>query len=315
MRWLIAIYLGLYSAMGVAALEGKKVLYLDSYHPGYEWSDGILRGVKSVLSDTGVLLEVHYMDTKRNQELSFIENAGREAKQKIDEFKPDVLIAADDNASEFLVMPFYRNADLPVVFCGVNWDEKKYGYPYSNTTGMVEVDPIEPMLEYFAYFTKGDRFAYVSGDTLTDHVIYREINERYFAGKLQFYVVKDFSEYRQLIKRIQHELDGLILNNNVGIAEWDHQQAVAFSETEIVIPTSTTAPWMAEYTLFAVAKFPDEQGAWAARAALDVLEGKRVDQIPLTTNRFSILTANMRIAKQLGVTFSLDDLQRARLIK
>ena len=33
---------------------GKRVLCINSYHEGYEWSDGIERGIHSVLDGTGV---------------------------------------------------------------------------------------------------------------------------------------------------------------------------------------------------------------------------------------------------------------------
>ncbi len=36
---------------GVSTADKKKVLFIDSYHEGYEWSDGIVRGTKSVLGD------------------------------------------------------------------------------------------------------------------------------------------------------------------------------------------------------------------------------------------------------------------------
>ena len=37
------------------------------------------------------------------------------------------------------LITFFDDADLPVVFCGVNWDAATYGYPFKNATGIVEV--------------------------------------------------------------------------------------------------------------------------------------------------------------------------------
>ncbi len=48
--------------------DGKKVLYIDSYHQGYAWSDGITKGVRIKMKDTGVQLKIFRMDTKRNSD-------------------------------------------------------------------------------------------------------------------------------------------------------------------------------------------------------------------------------------------------------
>jgi hypothetical protein len=78
--------------------EGKKILYVDSYHEGYEWSDGITNGIQETLDGTGVDLKIYRMDTKRNPDEGFKEKAGLEAKSVIEEFEPDVVITSDDNA-------------------------------------------------------------------------------------------------------------------------------------------------------------------------------------------------------------------------
>ena len=62
----------------------KKVLFIDSYHEGYDWSDGITRGVKSVLEGSGVNLKVIRMDTKRNNSEEF--------KRLINESRDDQMI-------------------------------------------------------------------------------------------------------------------------------------------------------------------------------------------------------------------------------
>jgi hypothetical protein len=101
-------------------LKGKKVLFIDSYHEGYEWSDGITKGVKQVLDGKGIELKIVRMDTKRNGGEEFKKQAGEKAKAAIEEFKPDVVIAADDNASKYIIVPFFKDSPLPFVFCGVN---------------------------------------------------------------------------------------------------------------------------------------------------------------------------------------------------
>ena len=130
-----------------ANYSGKKVLFIDSYHEGYAWSDGIASGIQRTLGGKGIELKIFRLDTKRNTDEAFKKEACSKAKSEIESFKPDVVIAADDNASKYLVEPYFKNSTLPIVFCGVNWDASVYGYPYTNTTGMIEVTPVPQLVE------------------------------------------------------------------------------------------------------------------------------------------------------------------------
>ncbi|MEJ2660274.1 MAG: hypothetical protein P8Z73_06080, partial [Desulfobacteraceae bacterium] len=60
----------------------------------------------------------------------------------IKEYNPDVVIASEDDASKYVVEPYFKNASIPFVFCGVNHSGDRYGYPYKNATGIIELDPI-----------------------------------------------------------------------------------------------------------------------------------------------------------------------------
>ena len=45
--------------------EIKNVLVVNSYHPGYEWSDDIVKGIQSVLGDNNFNIFIEYLDSKR----------------------------------------------------------------------------------------------------------------------------------------------------------------------------------------------------------------------------------------------------------
>ncbi len=160
----LVFILSMCTASLAADLTGKKVLFVDSYHEGYAWSDGITSGIQKTLEGSGVELKIVRMDTKRNTDTAFKESAALKAKAEIEAFKPDVVIAADDNAAKFLIEPNYKDASLPFVFCGVNWDEKEYGFPYKNVTGMVEVTPLPQLIEQLQPFAKGDRIGFIGPD-------------------------------------------------------------------------------------------------------------------------------------------------------
>lgn len=55
--------------LSAMAADDKKIniLYLNSYHNGYEWSDSILGGVRDTFGRSGknIYLQIEYMDSKR----------------------------------------------------------------------------------------------------------------------------------------------------------------------------------------------------------------------------------------------------------
>ncbi len=63
------------------------------------------------------------MDTKRNTSEKFKKNAAIRAKTAIENFKPDLIIATDDNASKYLITPYFVDSKTPVVFARLNWND------------------------------------------------------------------------------------------------------------------------------------------------------------------------------------------------
>lgn len=103
--------------------DNQKVLILNSYHQGYNWTDALVSGIldtlKSELPNLNPLIE--YMDTKRLKSSEYQETYFRLLSMKYAKNPPELVIASDDNAFHFLRK--YRTSlfpQTPVVFMGVN---------------------------------------------------------------------------------------------------------------------------------------------------------------------------------------------------
>jgi ABC-type uncharacterized transport system substrate-binding protein len=295
--------------------QGKKILFINSYHAGYEWSDGEIRGAQNALKDDGVELKVIHLDTKNNPSPEFAETAATAAKETIEQYQPDVVITADDPALKYLIMPHYKNASLPVVFCGVNWDASVYGIPYSNTTGMTEVAATPRLIEILQGYAKGDKIGFIAGNTQTDKINAEYYKKLFNINLSKTYHVDTFAQWKEVFADIQKEVDMLILENNAGIKDWDNQAAESFVLEEIKIPTGSLQKYMANYALIAIAKDAEEQGAWAAQAALKILDGAKPSQITPESNKKGILFANLKIAGKLNVVLKPEILKNAQLVK
>ncbi|TPW11342.1 MAG: hypothetical protein FD130_2001, partial [Halothiobacillaceae bacterium] len=77
--WLL-LWISLYSN----STQATNCLYVSSYHHGYEWNDGIERGIEEVLTDK-CTLDKYFMDTKRNNNEPFIEKSALAAKAYIEQ--------------------------------------------------------------------------------------------------------------------------------------------------------------------------------------------------------------------------------------
>jgi len=293
---------------------GKKIVYVNSYHEGYAWSDGIEEGLHSILDGTGVELTIIRLDTKQHPEVEFGQAAGLQAFEQIQALNPDVVITSDDNAQKYLVVPYLKNAGFPLIFLGVNWDASAYGYTNDITTGMIEVELPDQLIELLKAYADGERLGYITIDTETERKVLDIYNQRFFDGQMQAYWVKTQDEFQAAFLAAQQELDILFMGNNAGSDKWEEDVMKQFILQNTVIPTGSINDWMAPYSLLTLAKSSQEEGEWGGQAALQILDGTPVSQIPWVENKRGTVIVNLNLADQLGVVFSPSLLKNAIIL-
>lgn len=293
---------------------GKKVLYIDSYHQGYGWSDGIEKGVKQGLEGSGVELKVFRMDTKRNTSDEFLKEAALKAKAEIEAFKPDVVITADDNAAKAIIVPFYKDGNLPFVFCGLNWDAGRYGFPTKNITGMVEVAPVKELLDQLKPYAKGNRLGILAADVETNHTettAYKKI----LGLQFEEYFCKDVEDFKKGFLQLQGKVDMILIDSDGGLYNNAAEELKTFFAANTKVPTGTCYDFMAPYVFMGFTKLAEEQGMWSAGAALKILDGTAPSAIPVAKNKEGALIINTKIGKTLGAQVPFAMLQSAKVIE
>lgn len=309
-------FLILFGAEGVAA-GSKKILYVASYHTEKgEWTAGIKAGIDKILSTRkDIKLKIFNMDTRlaRSQEIK--EAAARQARQVILSWKPDLVIVSDDNAAKYLVAPYFKDADLPFVFCGLNWDASVYGFPFKNVTGMVEVQLIGQIIDHLRPFAAGSRIGALRGDTMTNQ---KEQHHFEIHTEKAFNVryVSDFPHWKKEFVQLQKETDMMVFGSlgALDLQEETMGDVKAFVIENTRVPTAAYDAFMKEVCLVTLSTIPQEQGEWSAATALRILDGVSPEDIPMVRNRKGKLYLNMEIAKQLNVKFPIEILERAHLV-
>ena len=279
---ILLLYAGLFSQTAMA----EKCLYISSYHPGYAWSDGVERGIRTTLEGKCEIKQFN-MDTKRNKDPEYMEKTGLEAKQLIDSWKPDIVITADDNAARFVIQAHYKDSTIPFVFCGVNWTADEYGFPYSNVTGMVEVAPVYPLLEKVKDLIPEARTAiYIGAMTTTEKKNLARFEKA--LGKFDIHLdsalTDTMSDWLNAYTGAQ-QYDFIIVGSNSGIHDWNKERVIYTIETGSKKLSVTNHDWMMPYTMLGFTKVPEEQGEWAAQAALSILAGVEISKIAIIPNR------------------------------
>lgn len=137
-RWLRQGALSLVVIKGTCAFAAPhNVLLLNSYHKGFEWTDGIVDGVTSRLENENVVVE--YMDTRRVADPAYLELQKAMLTYKYGRLKFDAIISSDDAAFQFVSQ---TRATLfpstPWVFLGVNDARARDAVESPGITGISE---------------------------------------------------------------------------------------------------------------------------------------------------------------------------------
>ena len=311
---LAALLLAALPGAGRAQAAAKKVLFINSYHEGYPWSDGEERGAKAALQGSGAELRFFRMDTKRHQEEAFRVKAGEKARAEIESFKPDVVILSDDPAVQFVLKPFYKDAKIPFVFCGVNWDASKYGLPYKNATGMLEVAPVKELVQNLRTYAKGPRLGYLTVDSETEHIEepnYQRVIGTPFAAVT---FAKTYAQWKAAFLEMQSKTDMILLGNNAGINDWNEADAKVVVLASSKVPSGCAYDFMMPYAMLGFTKIEEEQGGWAGNTALAILKGASPASIPITENKQSKILMNPKLAAAAGVVFRPEIVRAAQVV-
>lgn len=312
--FLIALMLFLFPA--VQARAEKKCLQIASYHQGFAWQDLIDSGIQEVLEGQCELKQF-YMDTKREPSPEDARQKALEAKALIESWQPDVVIVSDDNASRYVVMPYFKDSPIPFVFCAVNWTVDEYGYPYSNVTGMVEIPPIKQAIQ------QAQR---ILGNVKTGTCFIPDLESEQKTCRKYMDVLKllgidltittadTMSEFEEKFKSVQ-SVDVILMSNNLVLKDWDVVRAKQIVMDNAKALTMTVDEWMTPFTMLGFTQVGQEQGKYAASTALKILEGTKPSEIAIIPNREWNLFVNEPLLAKAGINIPSDLRQKGKKVE
>jgi ABC-type uncharacterized transport system substrate-binding protein len=293
-----------------AAYAGSfKVFAVMSYDRAYEWSAGEKAGIDEVLGDT-CKVEYFYLDTRKSPEKG--EHKAEEAFERYRDLRPHGVIAADDNAQSLFVVPYLKDkVETPVMFCGVNADPEKYGYPSENVSGILERLHIAGTIAFARQLMPSIRtFAFISRDTPTTRLARRQLrSERgtYEAQAVAFRAPGTLEEALRDARQLAGVCDALFYESMEGIPDSQNRRLTDPEVLPMVVdafgkPVLANESYHVRHgALCGVVKSGREQGAAAAKMLLEAMRGTPVADIPMTRNRRGVKMVNAAQMKEFGI--------------
>ncbi len=277
-------------ARAEAAVGG--VLILNSYHPGYTWSDNEVRGLVEELRPgaLGRPVWVEYLDAKnfpgREHEAEIVSLLAR----KYGGREVSLVVLCDDPALEFgrahgaTLWP-----GMPVVFCGINGYEPSMKEGLPRSTGIAESLDIDGTIRAALRLCPDARTVVVLHDSTVTGLGSRRAFDAVaprFAGRVSFRVLPDVraEELFGLLRRLgRHDVVlALSYGRDAAGRVFDHERIAE------LLARSSTAPVFVVHgerlgrgVVGGVLLGGYEHGRETGRLALRVLRGEEPDAIPV----------------------------------
>ena len=90
------------------------------------------------------------------------------------------------------------------------------------------------------------------------------------------------------------------------------EKATKFALNNIKVPIGAVGKPIMCCSILGLVKMPSEYGEWAAKTALEILDGKAPSDIPLTQNKEGEIILNLDLAEKLDIAFDVNILKKAQ---
>jgi PAS domain S-box-containing protein len=293
----------------------EEILILNSYHPGYAWSDDEQAGIIDVLraKDESWLPVIEYLDLKRLPDGRHLAKFKQLFRSKYQNKKFSVVIAMDNPALEFAInnqTELFRNA--PIVFCGINDYKPSLLKGHPDVTGIAEFLDIPGTIEAMLLLHPAAREIFVTHDyTVTGLAVRKELEALVprFGAKVRFRFTDPLT-MEELLKELGRlPKDSLVLDiafltdksyRTFGVTEttklfYEHSPAPIYSTFEQRLGFGIVGGKLLSARI---------HGTNAARIALRVLAGEKASAIPVVLESHSQFMFDYKVISRFGIPLS-----------
>jgi len=333
------------SVVHSSAPEKKRILVVSSYHREYRWSQETNEGLCAALKEIGyfdndeqiseytkndyvetskTVVKKLWMNTKKKKLAEEIAGAVSKITKLTNDFKPDIIMLGDDNAANYIGNQFL-DAEIPIVFWGVNNTPVKYGLvdsiekPGHNVTGVYQTGYYKDSLELLKKIApKIKTFAILSDDTSSGRSHVKKIERLAHKDSLPVKLVEtvvegNYKEWKRKALELQDKVDALFIAQYSGLMDEEHIYVSTEKVTEwyiknIKIPEAAVQGQFVKQGMLCSADDSGyNQGHLAVHIVHDILtNGKSPATYSTVSPKRGPLMVSKRRAEMLGISFTDD---------
>jgi len=310
------ITLSVVLATGVPAVKRKKnILYINSYHHGYQWSDQIFEGLRGGLHNSRykIDLQTEYMDTKKYLYEPVKDSLYTLYSEKFADEDFDVIIVSDNHAYNFVIE--HREqlfSGIPLVFCGMN-DFESADISSGNLTGVVENFDLPNTLNIARKLhPEKTRMVVVGDNSITGRSIEQQVYtmlEGYDKElEVEFWFKLSLAETKEKVERLAEDtflfftpwyqtVKGKFYTaEEVMGAIYDHSSVPIYTTWEFLLGHGTVGGSLLSGL---------HHGKMAARMALRIIEGEKAENIPVVIEPAGTYKFDYEVMQKLKIDQSL----------
>lgn len=293
----------------------KRVLIIQSYHPGLSWSDDEEQGLRSVLkTHPDIQVDVEYLDSKRYSLERVTQPFLTMLKNKLADHIPDVVVVCDNNALGFVRdhrMELFP--DTPIVFCGINHFSNDDLDDPSAYAGVPEIVDMEGTYDLIRRLHPGIRRLVLISDTTPTGLIEQGINKATLEKlakedgiKLEIWEKTDTKFLLSQLKELSSKDDAVMLLLFTRDTSGNYY---SFEESGRMISSATKAPVYSLWDFYLGTGViggsmigGTDAGVEAAYIVLQVLGGKPISVIPDVVKNTARVLLDEDALRQHGVS-------------
>lgn len=295
----------------VIAKEQKDVFILNSYHSGYVFSDGEVKGAEKVLKGKANI-EVFHMNTKLFSLKEREEKIYTTLKKR--QIQPDIIISLDDNALLFLKKYHHELfPDIPIVFTGVNQYSPKLIEGMNNITGVGEKPPhkqivdlilkLHPDVEWVIHVTDNTHSSKLHMKQFIHFVNHYDKMGDILLGTMSNWTLLEFKKFIDEVKDYKNVVVYVsgFYRDRLGY-KIRHTLATKVLSTLGEIPIYTHSPQFINAVVGGAIIDGDAYGKMAGEKALKILEGVNVEDIPIVNESLVKYQFNYEQLKRFSIS-------------
>ncbi len=276
--------------------QEKRVLVLHSYHKGLSWTEKVVSGIESEFAKAAAggvraTIDYEYMDTKRFVDDAYFKILFDLYRHKSKKLRYHVIISVDDAALVFLKR--YRDrlyGEVPVVFCGVNFFTDDMLRGHKRYTGVVEAFDVRATLDLaLSLHPNTKEFVVVGDNTITSQSNVKALSAvaPVYLKKnvgMRFLTDADIWRYARELERLGpgSVIIAMLFNLDNEGKFYTYEESFEIYTQYAKVPVYTYWDFYLGYGAVGGKIISGvTQGEEAAKKAIQVLRGEKVQHIPI----------------------------------